>query len=314
MIWLAVGAQDLAKTRFAISPIAETVGALLALGGAREPWLARWVDARRDAFAGLAADPVAAALLRMPRVHHYLPDFITPPPAEFHPAFEAELARVRATPPERVRADLAAVTGSVPEALEVPDVAGRVADLLAEAWARFVEPDWPRRRAVLERDVQWRADRLAARGLAHTFDDLPPLIGWQPGRAPVRVPAEPAAHRLAGAELLLIPSGFGATWLCLDKPDAYAFVYPARGAGAPPPVPAPAGLDRLIGRSRAALLRALDHPASTSQLVAALGMSLGAVGDHLAVLRDTGLVTGARTGRSVIYRRTPLGDALTGPA
>jgi DNA-binding transcriptional ArsR family regulator len=306
LIWLTVEAQDLANTRFAISPIAETVGALLALGGAREPWLARWADARRDAFAELAADPVAAALLDLPRRHRYLPDFITPPPAEFQPAFETELARVRATSPERVRADLA-IGGQVPAELDVPDVAGRIADLLAEAWARLIEPDWPRRRAVLERDVQRRAGLLATHGLAHALDDMAPLIGW----APVPRSAAPAAHQLAGAQLLLVPSGFGCTWLCIDAPDAYAFVYPARGAAAPPPVATPTGLDRLIGRSRATLLRTLDHPASTSQLVTTLGMSLGAVGDHLAVLRDTGLVTGTRTGRSVLYRRTPLGDALT---
>lgn len=310
MIWLTVEAQDLANTRFAISPIAETVGALLTLGGAQEPWLARWADARRGAFAELARDPVAAALLDLPRTHHYLPDFITPPPTEFHPAFEAELATVRATSPERVRADLV-IGGRVPAGLDTPDVAGRIADLLAEAWARFVEPDWPRRRTVLERDVQRRADRLATHGLAHALDDLTPYLGWRPGRAPAPRPAEPATHQLAGAHLLLIPSSFGCTWLCVDAPNAYAFVYPARGAAAPAPVATPTGLDRLVGRSRATLLRALDHPASTSQLVTTLGMSLGAVGDHLAVLRDTGLVTGTRTGRSVFYRRTPLGDALT---
>ncbi|WP_084678371.1 winged helix-turn-helix domain-containing protein [Actinopolymorpha alba] len=41
-----------------------------------------------------------------------------------------------------------------------------------------------------------------------------------------------------------------------------------------------------------------------------LGVSLGTVSAHLAVLRDSGVVTGARTGRSVFYRRTERGDAL----
>jgi DNA-binding transcriptional ArsR family regulator len=74
----------------------------------------------------------------------------------------------------------------------------------------------------------------------------------------------------------------------------------------------PGRLDRLIGRSRATLLTALAQPASTSQLVAQLGISLGAAGDHLAVLRDAGLVSRSRSGRSVQYRRTALGDALAG--
>lgn len=313
MIWLTIEAQDLANIRFVLSPMAETVGALLTLGGPREPWLARWADDHRAMFADLAGDSVTVALLDLPRTRRYLPDFITPPPADFHPAFEAELAAVRATPAERARADLAVGGGRVPAALDTPDVVDRVADLLAEVWARFVEPDWPRRRTVLERDIQQRADRLATRGLAHALDDLTPTIGWQPGRTPAPRSTEPAAHQLAGAQLLLIPSGFGHTWLCTDVPNAYALVYPARGAADPPPVRTPTGLDRLIGRSRATLLRALDQPASTSQLVTTLGMSLGAVGDHLAVLRDTGLVTGTRIGRSVLYRRTPLGDALTTP-
>ena len=54
-------------------------------------------------------------------------------------------------------------------------------------------------------------------------------------------------------------------------------------------------------------------PATTSQLVAQLGMSLGGVGGHLAVLRAAGLVNRARSGRSVNYVATPLGDALLSP-
>ena len=63
---------------------------------------------------------------------------------------------------------------------------------------------------------------------------------------------------------------------------------------------------------RARLLRALDAPATTSQLSRQLAMSLGGTSTHLAILQQAGLVARARSGRSVLYHRTPLGDALTG--
>jgi len=81
-----------------------------------------------------------------------------------------------------------------------------------------------------------------------------------------------------------------------------------------PPDAAGSGLARLVGASRAQLLLALDEPASTTQLARSLGRSVGGVGDHLAVLRDSGLVARARSGQAVLYRRTPVGDALVGAA
>lgn len=41
-------------------------------------------------------------------------------------------------------------------------------------------------------------------------------------------------------------------------------------------------------------------------------ISLGTVSAHLATLRQAGVVTRQRTGRSVYYERTPLGDELVG--
>jgi DNA-binding transcriptional ArsR family regulator len=102
--------------------------------------------------------------------------------------------------------------------------------------------------------------------------------------------------------------------LSLDPPWPPALIYPARGVSALWEQPGRTGpgtaLHRLLGGSRAAILLALEDPASTTQLAATLGQSLGGIGDHLAVLREAGLVARARSGRSVLYRRTPVGDAL----
>lgn len=91
-------------------------------------------------------------------------------------------------------------------------------------------------------------------------------------------------------------------------------IYRARGTAAlwdeQETVPRPDALTALVGRSRARLLLALDAPASTSHLARSLAMTPGAVGDHLAILRGAGLLVRARSGRSVLYRRTPLGEAL----
>lgn len=76
--------------------------------------------------------------------------------------------------------------------------------------------------------------------------------------------------------------------------------------------PAPGALDALLSGSRARLLTALDDPARTTQLARVLPLAVGAVGDHLAVLHHAGLLSRSRAGRSVLYRRTPLGDALAG--
>jgi DNA-binding transcriptional ArsR family regulator len=334
MTLLKVGPTDLANTRFAISPLNEAVAALGVLSGGRgRPWLASWAARHRSTLAALtAANPTFAALVDVLRTTRWMPDFLTPPPAGMETRFEDELAGVRATAPERARADLAVSAGTgpgaaksasevagrrdgpLPAALDRDDVVDRLADALAEIWQRLLQPDWPRRRAVLERDVVQRAGRLAAYGWARALEDIRTDFRWLPDGY-IRVNDwDSPPYEVAGARLTLVPNSFGAGWLCVDLPHGIAVVYPARGVAVTPARRAPDGLDRLVGRSRAGVLRALDSPASTTHLVGALGMSLGAVGDHLGVLREAGLVARVRSGRSVLYRRTPLGDALAGPA
>ena len=189
-----------------------------------------------------------------------------------------------------------------------------IADAIEAAWEALIQPDWPQLQAMLERDIVHRSATLSTAGLGPTLEGLGSDIHLN-GTLDTRLQLDIRSgnsHRLAGAGLRLVPNAFGGRWLCLDPPGAFALTYPARGSAAlwRPRGPSGSDLAALIGRTRADLLRALDEPASTSQLCAQLHLSLGAAGGHLAVLLSTRLVTKARSGRSVLYRRTPLGDTL----
>ncbi|MGH3390624.1 MAG: DUF5937 family protein, partial [Actinomadura sp.] len=237
---------------------------------------------------------------------------------------DAQLALVRATPLDQARTELArnlaAVrppTEDVRAVLDAPDVVARLADGLEALWRTLIEPDWPLLRSILEQDLVHRAGRLATYGWAEALADLSLRIGWRAGV--IEIDVEGSAdqrHRLDGAGLLFVPTAFGSptsVGFQLEVTWPYALIYPARGTAAlweTPRTGDPAALDRLVGRSRARLLRVLAEPATTTWLSGRLRMSLGGVGDHLAVLRSAGLVTGSRSGRAVLYRRTPLGDAL----
>ncbi|MCI0688984.1 MAG: winged helix-turn-helix domain-containing protein [Sporichthyaceae bacterium] len=100
------------------------------------------------------------------------------------------------------------------------------------------------------------------------------------------------------------------------EPYQPMLIYPTRGiatlweAGGPP---APDALAALVGRTRAATLMALAEPVSTTALAHRLQVTPGAISQHLSVLFDSGLVTRARVGRSVLYCRTRAGDTLAVP-
>jgi DNA-binding transcriptional ArsR family regulator len=315
MTKLRVDETELANTTFAISPLNETVAALTVLAGKPgRPGLAGWAERHRGALAEITAgNPTFAALVDLLARTTWMPDFITPPPTGLDTRFADEIAGVRSRcTGMRARGDLmVSVGGALPAALDVVDIVPIVTDGLEAVWQRVISPDWSRLRAVLERDVIQRAGRLATYGLARALEGLKPDLRLEPGGyLNLNDWDDWHPYDLAGAQLMLVPNSFGGRWFCMDMPRAVAVLYPARGIAEAPDERAPDGLDRLIGRSRAVVLRALDEPASTTHLVTTLTMSLGAVGDHLAVLRHAGLVTRVRSGRSVLYRRTDLGDAL----
>lgn len=313
MTVLKVDAESLARTRFALSPMAETLGALLLLAsGQRDPWRADWIDEHRTTVTSMAAvDPVLGELIRVLPRTRWLPDFLTPPPVGMNTNFADELAAVAAAPAARVRADLAlAAGGCLPPALDRADLGERVCQAFAKVWAQCLESDWQRRKAVLERDVVQRAGLLAAYGWARALQGLSSSIRWR-GDGHIEVNSIDYPEQAVGqATLILVPSSFAMGWLCLDPPRAYTVVYPARGTASVSETETSHGVEKLVGATRARVLGSLEVPATTSQLTAQLGLSLATVSEHLTVLRDAGIVGKVRSGRSVLYRRTPLGDAL----
>src|SRR4051794_23553602 len=101
--WL-VPADLLARSRFVVSPLSETVAALTLLSRpdpARAPWQRTFRAAHREAYAELlASDPVLPALadnLWRPRrgtVPGWLADFLSLPPLGPGATFEDELAQL----------------------------------------------------------------------------------------------------------------------------------------------------------------------------------------------------------------------------
>ncbi|WP_017585749.1 ArsR/SmtB family transcription factor [Nocardiopsis ganjiahuensis] len=69
-------------------------------------------------------------------------------------------------------------------------------------------------------------------------------------------------------------------------------------------------LERLIGRTRTAVLAALVVPASTGQLAKDLYVSPTSVSEHTAALRQAGLITTTREGNRVRHLATAFGLAL----
>jgi DNA-binding transcriptional ArsR family regulator len=314
---LVAGGGDLLRCRFATSPLWETVNAVRAFVDPRSrPYLRPWWEQVSDRRP-------AAELLAVQAAGGYIPDFLSQPPAGAAPAIEDQIDAVRATPPERVAAELRRVDlrrcpspDTVRAMLADPEAArDRLAGHLVDAWRTLVLPWWPRVGELIDGDIEYRSRLLAAHGLGHVVEGLDERIRWIRQSIVIDPAPEDAERELGGDGLILMPSAF--VWpsvtAIVDRPWLPTLVYPARGIGAllGGRVTAPAPLARLLGRTRALILTELAEPASTSALAGRHRLAPSTVSAHLAALEAAGLLTRRRHGHEVRYRRTPLGRALS---
>ena len=320
-VTLATG--DILRTRFATSALLELLLAVRTAQTASSPgpydgWL-RAVSVHLD-------HPDLRLLAPLARPDGFTPEFLGPPLSlagaeadRYSTDIGADLAAMEALPAAAVReAVLGVLDEPAPElraAVAGDDGGARLADALRTAWDVLVRPWWPTIRRHVQADIGWWTSVSAEQGVGVMLERLHPRITWD-GETLVVAPtaiAQDVDRR--GTGLVLMPSAFNAprASIAAVQGGPTRLVFPTRSLGViwdDGLHPVVDGLASLMGRTRARVLRLTAAPMTTSALAGASGMSMATVSEHLAVLRDAGLVSSDRHGREVLYRATRVGWAL----
>ena len=275
---------------------------------------------RQRVLSGLR--PAARMLLSLTPPRGYSPDFLTPVTGTDD--FETGLDAVLSTPRVRLGNDISLLARGHKPHVWMRDLAGGSAPALRGLgvamrayYEQAVGPDWSGIRAAVDADRAARTRAWVEGGTEHALRTLHPSVRWQHPVLSVVTAAERDVH-LAGRGLLIIPSYF-----CVRAPITLA------DADLPPvllyPIThEPVGADRrlearsdggrqltaLLGRTRAAVLRALGTGATTSEIAQRLAISPASASEHATVLRNAGLITSGRERNTVVHALTPLGQTL----
>jgi DNA-binding transcriptional ArsR family regulator len=323
---LRFGRGDAARCRFAVSPLQETMTALLVLMlPRRQGWYQTWVREVQHAVAGLDLGLLSLATPS----GGYGPDFLWPSPVSPLTTIEDDLAKVQSTDPAVVAVELAEQARRL-EPHTVPVELYRILTgdpviardtLVAQqrlAWQTLVAPLWDRIHGLLDADITTRSRQLADGGLEGLFGGLHRRTTWTNDELHLSGFRRTTVD-LRGRGLVLVPTAFGWPNLGIGSKDVTCgtpptLVYPMLGAAQLWETPtSPPAVRRLLGSGRAAVLTETVIPSTTSSLVARVHLAPATVSQHLAVLRNAGLVTTQRRGREVLYRQTSLAAALLRP-
>jgi hypothetical protein len=214
-VTLDLSVSELAETRFAVSPLSETISGLQQLAHGR-PWEGnrRWMH--------WATDDLAARPLELARTWPLIvndrsswPQFLLPAPVGAETTIDDDLAAMQRTTARQARASLTRVFGddlpvSAVELAAHPAAGLRaIAAELREAHDRLIAPHWARVRAVLDADIAYRARQLATGGAERLFADLHPDLHWHDGRLTIDNDHRDRAITTGPGGLVLLPVVLG---------------------------------------------------------------------------------------------------------
>ena len=324
MIRIELTDDDLARTRLALSPLWELVRVALLRSTTSEPPRGVRALGRTHARRALRDVDLGPLDLSIP-LRHSIPDFAAPIPKDPLRGLADEIEAVRATEPDVVRADIAEDWRDDPPPpwdafVRAPARDGRPPRRRA---ARLLGGGAGRRLAAAARGARGRDARPAparsrSRAPAAVLEELHPSVRW---RHPVieLIKDKECDMHLDGRPLVLIPLVFARGVLMGESEDEQrggARLPGARHGGAVDREAAgfDGRLELLLGHGRAAVLRALDRPATTTELARRLSYAPSTVSAHLDVLARAGLVERHRVRRSVFYGLNETGRVARGAA
>lgn len=322
MIKIHINPEDRYLLRFAFNPTYEIVSSFKVLRDPTHyPLHMTWATTARRVVEDMDLRLLDALITKK-----YIPDFLTPLPTLPAPSIEDMIEAMLKTPEETIRRDIAKTMEVVPDRreslqpfLDRPTFwLNRLAKLMMQYWRKTLAPHWPRIRTVLEGDLLTRARTLALKGPEEVLGNLHPLISYHDGTLFVDK-FDDRELSTGGEGLQLVPSVFVAPsfMLYVDTPPTPVVIYTARGAGtlwlgegAERNLNSSAGLQELLGKTRAELLMALEMPMTTAQLATRFSLTAGAISQHIGALKRAGTVETHRQGRSAFHRLTPAGESL----
>ncbi|GAA1997865.1 winged helix-turn-helix domain-containing protein [Catenulispora subtropica] len=313
---------DLSGARFVVSPLGHLIhGVHDGPCSRHSPWRQRWWTRARRQVSTSSGRLVPLINRAHPDAPAFLPLAIAgDDPA---PSFEQELDQLRATPPHLLGFRLATAAARTDDADRLirglrnqEDAALRtVVDGLLTLYRATLMADWPEISQRLRGDIALRDRQSRRNGTLAMLTNLHPDIMWRPIADEVRdadaADDDPDDAASGTGGLILAPCLFGQQRAHAGPggDGTLVVIYPA----AEPDDGAPAADDHLaalLGPGRAAALRSLQVPASTSDLARRLAVSVPTASTHAALLRNAGLVATTRDGKSVRHELTPVGRQL----
>lgn len=197
----------------------------------------------------------------------------------------------------------------------------KLATALRACHRLLVASSWEAARSELVAVSARHADLMLGGGADALLGHLcPELVRWRPPVLEAVHPRRIEVH-LQGRGLVVTPTLFAGRavsflWDPSDAARAPRLTVPvAHGPSAGPLSGGrnpSAGLQALLGRTRAAALRTTMAGCTTTEMAVRLNVSAAAASQHAKILRTARLITTSRRGASVLHLITPLGIAVLG--